>query len=147
MRYQRTYCLHPYRIILDAGTRRSKEDNTTVRRIVDHVVSYHAVAASNTDTICPLLKELGTSWTDIVVLDDGVSAVGVPLRHMETGPTPWIKRVNELDHLVGIRATHFDVCTPGYRRRTETCAIDLHGVSRDEKKMQIKKVSPARCEA
>lgn len=108
----RTYCLYPYRVVLHVCAWGSEKDDTSIRGVVDHVVSYHTVAARNADTIRPLLKEVRTCWTNLVVLDGDVRAAEVPFIHMKARPSPRIVRVNVFDDLVSVRATHFDICAP-----------------------------------
>lgn len=85
------------RVVLDETSRSAEDNDATVCGVRDGVVSDDAVGATETDTVGPLLERVGTTRTDIVVLNDGAGAREWPFGDVKTRPRPGIIRVNVFD--------------------------------------------------
>jgi hypothetical protein len=82
------------RVVLDETSRSPKDDDATVRRVRDDVVSDDAIGTTETDAVSPLLERVRTARADIIVLNDGASASEWPFRDVKARPRAGVKRVN-----------------------------------------------------
>ena len=62
------------RVVLDKTAGRAKDNDATVRRVRDHIVSDEAVGTTETDTVSPLLERIGAARANVVVLNGDASA-------------------------------------------------------------------------
>lgn len=98
--------MHNDRVVLDEAAGRAEEDNPTVRRIGDGVVSDDAVGTTETDTVSPFLERVRATWTDVVVLNNYARAGERPFGDVQTRPRAGIKRVNVFDlKTISLRST------------------------------------------
>ena len=109
------------RVILDETSRRAEEDDATVRRVRDYVVSDDAVGTTETDTVSPFLECVGAAWTDVVILDDHAGAGERPFGDVKTRPGAGVKRVNVFDlKTIQVRSAEW-----GFRGSVRTSCAEL----------------------
>lgn len=102
----------PNGVVVDLGSRRPEYDNTSICGPFYHVVPDNTIAATNADTIRPLLKSVGPAWSDIIVLDCNGLALQGSFSNMQTCPTSGVERLHIFDELIGVGVPEFDITTP-----------------------------------
>ena len=74
------------RVVLDDTARRAKDNDATVRRVRDHIVSDEAVGTTETDAVSPLLELIGAAGADVVELNGNIRATECAFCDVEAGP-------------------------------------------------------------
>ena len=120
-----SYIFDPDSVVRHKRSRGAEQDDTTVRRVVHHVVTNDSGTAADADTISPLLKNICPAWTNVVVLNGDVVAKEAAFGDMEARPATRIIRVNEFDHLTRIWTPHFYICSTESWRSPGASSIDL----------------------
>ena len=85
------------RVVLDETAWRAEDNDATVGRVRDDIVSDDAVGTTEADTVSPLLESIRAARADIVVLDDDARAGEWTFGDMKTRPRAGVVRVNVFD--------------------------------------------------
>ena len=108
-------------VVLDETARGAKEDDATVGRVRDDIVSDDAVGAAETDTVSPFLERIRAAWTNVVVLDDHAGTGERSFGNVETRPRAGVKRMNVFDlKIIQVRSTNWK-----FKRSVRTSCAEL----------------------
>ena len=92
-----THVLHGDSVVLDETARRTEDNDTTICRVTDDIVSDDAIGTTETDAVSPLLEQVGTARANIVVLNDCARARECTLGDVKARPGAGVERVNVFD--------------------------------------------------
>jgi len=120
-----SHIFNPNGVIRHQCSRGAEQDDTTIRRVVHHVVTNEGGTAADADTVGPLQFFIRPTRANVIVLNDNIIAKKGTLGYVEARPTTRIIRMHVFDQLIRICATHLNICsTPGWRS-SSTISIDL----------------------
>ena len=70
-----SYLLNPDCVVLNKGSRGSKENYTSIRWVINHVITDYPIGTGKADAVCPLLEVIWTTRSNIIVLYRSIIAL------------------------------------------------------------------------
>lgn len=120
-----TYIQNPDSIVVDLRPGRTKDNDSSICCSLYHVVPDNTIATAYANAVCPLLKIVGSTWPNIIVLDCNSLALQRAFSNVQTRPASGVERLHILNELVSVGVAEFDVTASLSRFSAITCAIDL----------------------